>query len=104
MPRCGCGSSGGCDCWLRGGDGIGVSGQGTDFDPYVIRFVGTQDQVNGVLHGVGPPPDTFGNPGDFYIDISNNRIYGPKGQTGWIGPGTSMVGPTGATGPQGPAG
>ncbi len=35
--------------------------------------------------------------GDFYINTTNNKIYGPKTSSGW-GSSTSLVGPTGATG------
>lgn len=32
----------------------------------------------GVLHGVGPPSNSLGSEGEFYIDTSVNRMYGPK--------------------------
>ena len=71
-----------------------------------------------LLNGNGPPNNNLGVVGDFYIDTLANQIYGPKQpgadvisqvfqitQTGvWPSQGTSMVGPTGATGPQGAAG
>jgi len=28
--------------------------------------------------GSGPPPASFGNPGDFYIDVTTGILYGPK--------------------------
>ena len=52
--------------------------------------------------GSGVPSSGLGVDGDFYIDTSTNRLYGPKTSGSWGG-GTSIVGPTGATGPQGSA-
>lgn len=50
-----------------------------------------------ILNGAGAPPAGTGNPGDFYIDTTNDAIYGPKTGGGW-GTSTSLIGP------QGPAG
>ena len=55
---------------------------------------------NTILSGAGAPTSGLGDPGDFYIDTSTGRIYGPKVGTNW-GSGTSMVGPAGPQGPQG---
>ena len=33
---------------------------------------------NTVLSGIGAPSNTVGIDGDFYIDIKNLNIYGPK--------------------------
>jgi hypothetical protein len=30
------------------------------------------------LTGTGPPAEDFGNPGDFYIDLSTGMMYGPR--------------------------
>jgi len=60
-------------------------------------------------YGAGAPGSTLGVIGDFYIDTTNSRLYGPKLLAGWggyisiIGP-TGPTGATGATGPTGPAG
>lgn len=57
-------------------------------------------------YGAGAPASSLGVVGDFYIDTTNSRLYGPKLPAGWgsyisiIGP----TGPTGATGPTGPTG
>ncbi|MBK8686135.1 MAG: hypothetical protein IPN26_14810 [Bacteroidetes bacterium] len=68
-----------------------------------------------ILNGIGIPSPTDGNDGDFYIDLSTYEFYGPKIGGAW-GSGTSILGPqgiqgaqgpqgiTGATGPQGPIG
>lgn len=52
--------------------------------------------------GSGAPSSGLGVNGDFYIDTDTNRLYGPKTSGSWGG-GTSIVGPAGATGPQGAA-
>ena len=69
-----------------------------------------------VLNGAGSPVLTGagGTLGDFYLDTTNNLLYGPKMGADWVGLlGVSMVGPIGptgaagaigATGPQGPVG
>jgi hypothetical protein len=38
-----------------------------------------------VLSGSGPPSNTIGNPGDFYLDTTSDPecLYGPKGATEW---------------------
>jgi hypothetical protein len=58
---------------------------------------------NTILYGAGIPLPTVGSTGDFYINTSNNFIYGPKAGGAWP-PGTSLIGPQGAQGPQGPQG
>jgi hypothetical protein len=56
-----------------------------------------------VRSGAGSPAAGLGVDGDFYIDTSNNLIYGPKTGGSW-GSGTSIVGPAGPTGATGAAG
>ncbi|MEP1123332.1 MAG: hypothetical protein ABJH68_05510 [Ilumatobacter sp.] len=53
-----------------------------------------------ILNGAGAPAFSLGNDGDFYIDTTNNVLYGPKTVTGW-GPGVSLVGPAGPAGADG---
>lgn len=36
-----------------------------------------------LLSGAGPPSDAFGAPGSWYLDTTNNHLYGPKGETTW---------------------
>ena len=55
---------------------------------------------NTVTNGAGAPTLTVGNAGDFYIDTTNNRLYGPK-TTSWPTVFVSMVGIQGAQGIQG---
>jgi hypothetical protein len=58
---------------------------------------------NVVLNGAGAPSAGTGANGDFYINSANYDIYGPKTAGAW-GSATSLVGPTGSTGPQGEQG
>lgn len=37
----------------------------------------------GVLHGIGAPSSSLGSEGEFYIDTSTNRMYGPKVGNSW---------------------
>ena len=55
-----------------------------------------------LLNGNGIPSNSIGEAGDFYIDTTNDDIYGPK-TTVW-GAATSLVGPQGNTGPKGDKG
>jgi hypothetical protein len=69
-----------------------------------------------LLNGTTDPQSNIGTPSDFYINTSNNTLFGPKTATGWPATGVSLVGPQGiqgangatgaigATGPQGPIG
>jgi hypothetical protein len=60
-----------------------------------------------LLNGTAAPTTAVGAVGDFYMDTTNKRLYGPKTATGWPTAFVSVVGPAGAngaTGPQGPAG
>ncbi|MEI7541485.1 MAG: hypothetical protein WCJ89_08415, partial [Actinomycetes bacterium] len=59
-----------------------------------------------ILNGIEPPTSFDGDNGDFYIDTTANKIYGPKTLGEWY-EGLSLVGPAGspgAAGPSGPAG
>ena len=53
--------------------------------------------------GSGAPSGGLGADGDFYVDTSASRLYGPKTAGAW-GSGVSLIGPAGATGATGPAG
>jgi hypothetical protein len=69
-----------------------------------------------LLNGTTDPQSNIGTPSDFYINTSNNTLFGPKTATGWPAIGVSLIGPQGiqgatgaigaigATGPQGPIG
>jgi hypothetical protein len=62
---------------------------------------------NTINNGSGSPTLSMGTVGDFYIDTTNKRLYGPKSETGWPTAFASLIGPAGAngaSGPKGPAG
>ena len=59
---------------------------------------------NTVLNGTGPPSNSLGNDGDFYIDTAADVLYGPKSGGSWPSTGTNLVGQQGAQGPQGTPG
>jgi hypothetical protein len=50
-----------------------------------------------VLNGSGAPSAGIGTDGDFYIDTTNDDIYGPKTAGAWGSP-TSLIGPPGSIG------
>jgi hypothetical protein len=54
-----------------------------------------------VLSGSTSPGSTTGNVGDFYLNLSTSRFYGPKKADGTWGEGFSMLGANGLTGPAG---
>ena len=101
------------------GDGPPAPGTGIDNDFYIDT---TNDQIYGpktssawgagknligpqgpggltILNGDGAPAGGLGNDGDFYIDTTNDQIYGPKDGT-WGDP-KNLVGPPGADGADG---
>jgi hypothetical protein len=55
---------------------------------------------NTILSGTGAPSGGTGNDGDFYLDITNKMIYGPKASGAWPA-GVSIQGPQGIQGPAG---
>jgi hypothetical protein len=54
-----------------------------------------------VLSGTTAPESAIGKVGDFYLDLSTSKFYGPKKADGTWGEGFSMVGANGLTGPAG---
>ena len=62
--------------------------------------------IGNTLHsGLQAPSLLIGNPGDYYIDTVNNRLFGPKSSvSGWPAGAVNLVGPTGATGATGATG
>jgi hypothetical protein len=64
-------------------------------------------------NGTSDPENSWGTPGDMFINATTKTLFGPKNLDGTWPAGVSMVGPkgdqgliglTGATGPQGPGG
>jgi hypothetical protein len=70
---------------------------------YAVRTEDGAEQLYTIRNGPGAPGLEIGLPNDFYIDVTNNALYGPKASNDWGSP-TALVGPTGATGATGPAG
>ncbi|GFO67991.1 hypothetical protein GMLC_15700 [Geomonas limicola] len=56
-----------------------------------------------ILNGSGAPLPAIGSDGDFYLNLTNYTLFGPKTNSAW-GTGVALVGPTGPAGAQGPAG
>src|SRR5690606_36338423 len=59
--------------------------------PFSIKGDNGEDGANGqdgstILSGNVPPQSSVGKIGDFYIDLSNYTIYGPKSHSGWGNP------------------
>ena len=55
---------------------------------------------NTILSGTTPPSSAIGINGDFYIDVKNANIYGPKSKGKWLTP-TSLRGIAGTNGSDG---
>ncbi|RAR75315.1 beta strand repeat-containing protein, partial [Flavobacterium aciduliphilum] len=66
--------------------------------------IGGADQSHSLVSGAGTPDNNSGTNGDFFIDTTNNVIYGPKAAGVWPPTGTSLVGPAGAQGQPGATG
>lgn len=49
-----------------------------------VSTIGQQGpRGKGILHGEGIPSNSLGIDGEFYIDIINNKMYGPKENNEW---------------------
>lgn len=51
--------------------------------------------------GSGAPTGTFGRSGDWWVDTTNGRLYGPRANGSWGSPLQLQSGPAGPTGPAG---
>lgn len=49
----------------------------------LIRLSKRVGEINSLLSGVGAPGSQRGAPFDWYIDTTNNELYGPKGSNYW---------------------
>lgn len=56
-----------------------------------------------VLSGQGQPTASVGKAGDFYVNLQDWSMWGPKSGDTWT-LGTTLIGPPGAIGPRGPSG
>lgn len=53
----------------------------------IVSHVGVQGpRGKGILNGEGPPSASLGLEGEFYIDTSLNKMYGPKTSGSWGDP------------------
>ena len=73
---------------------IGLQG-----DPGKIGMQGPAGST--ILSGMSAPASTIGNVGDFYLDLSSSKFYGPKKTDATWGEGFSMLGANGLAGPAG---
>lgn len=53
-----------------------------------------------IYSGTTTPASSLGNTGDFYLNLSNSNLYGPKTASGWGAP-VNLKGATGAAGAAG---
>ncbi len=56
---------------------------------------------NSIRNGSGIPASNLGIDGDFYLDTTSFKVYGPKALGSWSGTPQSLIGPQGPIGPQG---
>jgi len=71
----------------------------------VVSFPsGVANAGNTLRFGVGAPDSTLGANGDFYIDASNSRLYGPMASGAWPPAFVSLIGPQGQQGVAGARG
>ena len=77
----------------------------------IVSTIGSQGPAGGVgpagtsiLNGTSAPQSSDGNNGDFFLETTNSRLYGPKAGGAWSSSYVSLVGPTGSTGSTGSAG
>jgi len=46
-------------------------------------FVNDAGAASSLFYSNGVPSDATGSEGDFYVDVSNGKLYGPKGASSW---------------------
>jgi hypothetical protein len=59
---------------------------------------------SGILNGSGDPEAELGDDGDFYLDVDDTVLWGPRSDGSWPELGTALVGVQGPVGPEGPKG
>lgn len=79
--------------------GSGTSMQGPQGIPGIQGLTG--DPGNQLRYGAGAPSSGNGFDGEYYIDQTNSRLYGPKASGAWPGTYVSLTGPQGIPGIQG---
>jgi len=88
-----------------------TSSQSNSMNTVTVNSIGTQGPPGStgpsgtsVLNGSSAPQSSDGNNGDFFLETTNSRLYGPKAAGAWPSSYVSLVGPTGSTGSTGSAG
>jgi len=46
-------------------------------------FINDAGAASSLFYSNGSPSDSTGAEGDFYVDVSNGKLYGPKGASSW---------------------
>ena len=76
-----------------------------------VNSIGTQGPSGSVgpagtlvRSGSSAPTSSDGNNGDWWIETTNSRLYGPKASGSWPSSYVSLIGPIGSTGSTGPQG
>ena len=92
-------------CFMLRGLGSGSSGGANQSGKLVA--LGWNDAGVGFWTGVGAPPSTTGNNGDYYMQLASvggtaTAIWGPKAAGAWPTSGVPFAGPQGPVGPTGP--
>lgn len=64
---------------------------------FSIRLKGEDGRGNKILSGSSAPDNSIGNDDDYYIDVVNNKMYGPKKSGVWGQPVLSLKGEKGDT-------
>jgi len=68
-------------------------------EPIIVLMGNDGEDGNQIHSGNGAPGDTLGQVGDFYIDMNEMDLYGPKTDSGWGTP-TNLNGADGQDGSQ----
>jgi hypothetical protein len=78
---------------LPGTDGANSQTLVTDGAGNVSWASLSSDSLDGssLFYATGTPLDSVGSEGDFYLDTSNAKLYGPKGSTSWLAEDLALV-------------
>jgi len=57
--------------------------QGNKVTVVASTFIGDDGTASKLFYSSGSPSDSVGGVGDFYIDVSIGKLWGPKGASGW---------------------
>lgn len=54
-------------------------------------FVNDAGSSSNLFYSNGAPTDAIGSQGDFYVDVSNGKLYGPKGASSWSADALALI-------------